>query len=78
MKKNDLALIILIASIALAVSYFVAKAVIGDPQKKTVQVDTIELYSSEIRQPDASIFNPTAINPTVEVNIGNSSNKQPF
>lgn len=70
MKKSDIAMIILIASISVLVSYFVAKAVIGDVQKDSVQVKTTEAISKDVVQPDTSVFNSNAINPTVEVIIG--------
>lgn len=78
MKKNDIALLILIASIALVASYFAMKAIVGDPKQKSVQVETIERFSTDVTQPDASVFNDGAINPTVETKIGNPSNQQPF
>jgi hypothetical protein len=71
MKKSDIAMIILIASISVLVSYFVAKAVIGDVQNESVQVKTTESITTTVVQPDPSVFNADAINPTVEVIIGN-------
>jgi hypothetical protein len=73
MKKTDIAMIILIASMAVLVSYFVAKSVIGDANKQSVKVKTTELISSELTQPDAKTFNSNAINPTVEATIGGAS-----
>lgn len=78
MKKNDIAVLILIASISLVVTYFLAKAIIGDPGKQSVEVPTAEPITTQVLAPDAKVFNRSAINPTVEVNIGNSANQQPF
>ena len=64
-------MIILIASISVLVSYFVAKAIIGDVQNESVQVKTTETITTSVVQPDPSVFNADAINPTVEVIIGN-------
>lgn len=71
MKKSDIAIIILIASISVAVAYFVADAVLGKPQSESVKVRTAAPISAEVEEPSASIFNKDAINPTVEVVIGN-------
>lgn len=73
MKKSDIAMIILIASISVLVAYFVAKALIGDTQNTSVKVKTAESIRTDITQPDASIFNSNAINPTVQVIIGGQS-----
>lgn len=73
MKKTDIAMIILIASVAILISYFIAKGLIGDVSKQSVKVKTAELISDEVTPPDAKTFNSNAINPTVEVTIGGSS-----
>jgi hypothetical protein len=73
MKKSDIAMIILIASVSVMIAYFVAKAIVGDVQNETVKVKTTDTISTDITQPDASVFNTNAINPTVEVIIGNQA-----
>ena len=73
MKKTDLAMIILIASVSMLVAYFIASAVIGDVRKDTAKVKTAEVISTDVVEPDKSIFNTNAINPTVEVIIGSQS-----
>jgi len=70
MKRTDIAAIILIASLSVGVAYFVADAIIGKPSNASVKVKTTQLISAEIDQPDSKIFNSNAINPTVEVVIG--------
>lgn len=70
MKKTDIAMIILIASISILVAYFVAKAVLGDATNQTANVKTVDAISSSVAQPDPTVFNKNAINPTVQVLIG--------
>lgn len=70
MKNSDIAALIVIASLSVLVAYFVADAVIVKPSNKGVKVPTISEISSEVTTPDKSIFNRDAINPTVEVVIG--------
>jgi len=69
MKKSDVAMIVLVASISIIVAFFVAKAIFGDVYNGSIRVKTIDKYSSEIVAPSASIFNKDAINPTVQVQI---------
>ena len=73
MKKSDLAMIILIVSISVLVSYFVAKSIIGDVGNQSAKVKTIDPISAELADPDPKVFNTNAINPTVEVTIGGGS-----
>lgn len=73
MKKTDIAMIILIASVSVLIAYFVAKSVIGNVQGQSVKVKTAEAISEEVTEPDKTVFNTNAINPTVEVIIGTQS-----
>lgn len=77
MKKSDIAMIILIASISMVAAYFVVKSIpvfqtSSEPQK----VSTFDAISSDVAEPDPEVFNDAAINPTVEVFIGGNSNNQ--
>jgi hypothetical protein len=76
MKKTDVAMIILIASISILIAYFVAKSIplLNDAQKP-VKVKTADPITSTIDEVDKTVFNKDAINPTVEVIIG--ANQQP-
>ncbi|MBP9667993.1 hypothetical protein KBD87_04305 [Candidatus Saccharibacteria bacterium] len=75
MKKSDIAMIILIASLSVLLAYGVVSAIpMLKAPTKAVQVQTIEKYTADVTKPDAKIFNgTTAINPTVDVTIGNDS-----
>jgi len=75
MKKSDIAMVILIASVSVLVAYFVAKAVLGDTQNQSVKVKTADPISTNITQPDPTVFNSSAINPTVQVIIGNGQSQ---
>lgn len=70
MKRTDIAMIILIASFSVLISYFVAGAILGDTQSEAVVVKTADPISPEVAEPDERIFNEDAVNPTVEVFIG--------
>lgn len=69
MKKSDLTAIILIASLSMMVAFFIAKAILGDVYNGSATVKTADPISSEIVQPDPSIFNKNAINPTINIRI---------
>lgn len=71
MKKSDIAMIILIVAVSAAIAYAIVGAIPGlklssDP----VKVPTIDKYSEEVAKPDPRIFNDKAINPTVDITIG--------
>ena len=78
MKKNEIALLILVASIAAFATYFVANAVLGGRTAEPVTVEAASEISPELQPPNKEIFNDKAINPTVPINIGDDNNNSPF
>lgn len=75
MKKSDLAMIVLIAALSVGAAFIVVGSIPGlnlssDSAEK---VKTIERYESKIDEPDKDVFNSTAVNPTVDITIGDTS-----
>lgn len=75
MKRSDIAAIILIASISAGIAYVAASALISKPSNAAVRVKSANKISATIEQPNTSIFNKDAINPTIEVEIGGNNKK---
>ena len=73
MKKTDIAMIVLIASISVLIAFFVAKGIFGDTYNGNVKVKTIDKIDSSIVAPSSDIFNKNAINPAVQVQINGTS-----
>jgi len=69
MKKADIAMIILIASVSVLIAFFVAKSVFGDVYSGTATVKTIDEIDSTIVEPSKDIFSKDAINPAIQVQI---------
>lgn len=78
MKKNEIALLLLIVSIVAIATYFIVDAIVGKAAAEPVNVEKAEKFSSQVVTPSDEIFNSNAINPTVKTQIGNQSNQQPF
>lgn len=78
MKKNEIALLILIVAISIGIAYAVGSSIFGKTGAEPVEVETAKAISSDIVRPAENIFNENAINPTVPVRIGDPSNQQPF
>jgi hypothetical protein len=78
-KKTDIAMLVLISTISIGIALFVASQIplLKDPSKNPEKVKTMEAYTAEVVEPDKKVFNDQAINPTVQVIIGNGeqSNK---
>ena len=71
MKKSDIAMIILIASISVIVSFLVINQLpFLKPPEKGQKVDVAEKIDPVVIEPDTEVFNSNAINPTVKTIIG--------
>ena len=69
MKKSDIAMIVLIASVSVLLSFFIVKSIFGDVYTGTAKVKTIDSIDSTIVEPSSDVFNKNAINPAVQVQI---------
>ncbi len=70
--KTELATAIGTAIMGILIAFFVTNIFMGDIE--SVDVKTVDSnVSTELSEPDAEVFNYKAINPTVEVYVGNDS-----
>jgi len=75
MKKTDVAMIIFIVAVSAGLAYAVVGAIPGlKLEEGSVDVRVIDKYTAEVAEPDAAIFNKSAINPTVDITIGGGPN----
>lgn len=73
MKKSDVAMLILIASVAVMVAFTVANSMsFLKVDTAGVKVKTIEPITADVTEPDPAVFNNRSINPTVKTVIGNN------
>lgn len=70
MKQSDLITIIIMGVSGVLVSFFAVNAILGNPSDKTKEIKNIEVVSADLAEPDPEIFNEDAINPTIEVYVG--------
>jgi len=73
MKRTDIAMIVLIASISILIAFFVTRSIFGDSSNESVKVKTVEAINTSVTDPSETIFNANAINPAVEVQVGPTS-----
>lgn len=72
MRKTDIFAVILTASIGTLITFILVNSLLGDPNDQSVTFNTVEAVDSALTDPDPEIFNADAINPTVEVYVGES------
>ena len=71
MKQSDIFTLILVAGIGSLASFFLCNVILGDPDEASVEFTRLsQVISADLTEPDPEIFNSTAINPTIEVYVG--------
>lgn len=71
MRQSDIITVILIAGIGVFAAFFLCNMILGNPDEKTVTFKTVQVVDASLASPDPELFNQDAINPTVEVYVGN-------
>lgn len=70
MKRSDIITIVLVAGIGMIAAYVSLNLFLGNPDEFSVDYSYIDEISSAVSAPNENVFNPDAINPTVEVYVG--------
>ena len=76
MKGSSIATIVMIATATTVVAALMVNAVLGDPNEEKVAVSYMEPVVASVVDPDPEVFNINAVNPTVEVYVGNCGASQ--
>ncbi|MBR0403349.1 hypothetical protein IJI55_02265 [Candidatus Saccharibacteria bacterium] len=70
MKQSDIITVVIIAVVGTIAAYFGVNMLLGNPADATYQFKIIEGISADLASPDPEVFNKDAINPTIEVYVG--------
>lgn len=78
MKQNEIALLILITSISLVVSYFIGSSLVKPPQDRSSKAEVVVEIDEGIGEVSTTVFNDKSLNPTEVITIEEQSTKNPF
>lgn len=82
MKQQDVALIIIVIAFAAVVSFFASNTLFAsgkDKEQIIVKIDPISPTFKDVKEVTfTKYFNPQAINPTRLIQIGETTNDNPF
>lgn len=79
MQRKDITLIVVVVIFAGVFSLVVSKFFFTTDKQENLTAEVVQEITSDFDvQPDKSVFNERAINPTKLIQIGDSTNPQPF
>lgn len=71
MKQSDIFSIVVVASVGTLAAFFICQSIMGKPEEAIVHFTGLaNVISKDLKEPDPEVFNATAINPTIEVFVG--------
>lgn len=78
MKQQDIALIIAVVFVSAVLALGVSRLVFGSPQNRQQTAEKVNVITAEFTEPSRKYFNSNAVNPTQQIEIGGSTNPNPF
>jgi hypothetical protein len=78
MKQKDWALVLVMAFVGAVVSLLVSNMLFASPKNRQQSAEIVDPITANFPAPPSKYFNPSAINPTQPVQVGGSTNSNPF
>lgn len=78
MKQKDIAVLMVVVFVSIVVSIFASKMLFSSPKNREQQVPVVPAISANFPVPSSQFFNSQSVDPTQLIQIGNSTNPQPF
>jgi hypothetical protein len=78
MKQKDIALVLVVCFVSAVLAFFLSNWLFGGEQSRGQKAETIDVITSEFRQPPEKYFNTRSVNPTKLIEIGGNPNPNPF
>lgn len=76
MKQKDIAILLVIVFVAAVISFLISNKFFSS--KGEIEVESVDSISAEFATPSNKHFNNQSVNPSALVEIGNSTNPDPF
>lgn len=78
MKQNNIVTLIIIVVIAGLVSLTASKYIFTTPADRQQSVEVVPVITADLPTPSPTYFNSQSIDPTLLIQIGTSTNNNPF
>lgn len=78
MKQKDILTLVVIAVVSGIISLILSNFLFGSPEKRSQDVETIDAITADFSKPNEKYFNNQSVNPAQPVEIGTSTNPNPF
>jgi len=77
-KQKDLTLIAVVVFASTIVSLVLSRFVFSSPQNRNLTAEKVDVIQPDFTSPSLKYFNDQAVNPTQQIQIGDTTNPNPF
>lgn len=78
MKQKDLILIIVMVFVGAVAALVASRLFFSSPQNRSQKAEVVDAITAEFSQPPTKYFNGKSVNPTQQIEIGGTTNPNPF
>lgn len=78
MKQKDVALILVIVVVSGVASFLASRWLFARPADREQRAEVVDVITSDFPLPSTKYFNNNSVDPTQLIQIGDSSNPNPF
>ncbi len=78
MRRKDIMVIVIVAVFAAVFSVVISKIFFTSASQRNLTAETVQPINADFQTPDPAVFNNNAIDPTKLIQIGDTTNPQPF
>lgn len=78
MKQKDLTVIIVVAVVSAVLAFLLSRWIFSLPQNREQTAEHVDVINKDFPLPPSRYFNPNSVNPTQQIQIGDSANPNPF
>ena len=78
MKKNDIAIIVIVAIVAGVFSFVIANFIFSKDKTYKLDAPTVQAITADFQLPDKKYFNKESLDLTKDITVQINSNNQPF
>lgn len=78
MKQKDFILVIVMVFVGAVISFVVSRWLFASPKNTKQTAEIVDVIGPEFTTPSSRYFNADSVNPTQQIQIGESSNPNPF
>lgn len=78
MKQKDIALILVMVFIGGVLAFVLSRWIFSKPQNREQTAEIVDSITADFPPPPSRYFNSNSVNPTQQIEIGTSTNPNPF